>query len=45
MAERNEFIMGVKSERNFERTKLKFEFCRLMFDLVLEITEAYDEID
>lgn len=40
MAERNEFIMKVKSERNFEVPKLRFEFCGLLFSLEPEVTEA-----
>lgn len=45
MAERNEFIMEVRSENNIERPKFKFEFCELMFGLEPEVTEAYDGID
>jgi hypothetical protein len=41
IAERKEFIMDVKSDRNFERAKFKFEFYGLMFGFAL----AYDGID
>jgi hypothetical protein len=34
MAERNEFIIEVKSDRNFERAKFKSEFRGLLFGSV-----------
>jgi len=45
MADRNELIMAVKSERNFERAKFRFEFCGLICGLWSEVVEAYDGID
>jgi hypothetical protein len=45
IAERKEFIMDVKSDRNFERAKFKFEFCGLMFGFEPEIAAAYDRMD
>lgn len=41
MADRNKLIIKVKSARNFERAKLRFEFCGLMCGLELEVAEAY----
>lgn len=45
IAERKEFIMEVKSERNFERAKLKLKFCGLIFGLEPEVAAAYDGMD
>jgi hypothetical protein len=44
-AERKEFIMDIKSDRNSERAKFKFEFCWLMFGFEPEVTAAYDGMD
>jgi hypothetical protein len=43
--ERKEFIMDVKSDKNFERAKFNFEFCGLMFGFELEVAAAYDGMD
>jgi len=40
IAERKEFIMEVKSDRNFERANFKFEFCGLVFSFEPEIAAA-----
>jgi hypothetical protein len=45
IAERKNFFIDVKSDRNFERAKFKFEFCRLMFGFEPEVVAAYDEMD
>jgi hypothetical protein len=45
IAERKEFIMDVKSDRNFERAKFKFEFCGLMLGFEPEVATAYDGMD
>jgi hypothetical protein len=45
VAERKEFIMHVKSDRNFERAKFKFEFCGLIFSFKPEVAAAYDGMD
>jgi hypothetical protein len=45
IAERKEFIMDVKSDKNFERAKLNFEFRGLMFGFEPEVAAAYDGMD
>jgi hypothetical protein len=37
--------MDVKSDRNFQRVKYKFEFCGSMFSFEPEVAVAYDGID
>jgi hypothetical protein len=37
--------MDVKSDRNFERAKFKFEFCGLMFGFKSEVAAAYGGMD
>jgi hypothetical protein len=37
--------MDVKSDRNFERAKFKFEFCELMFGFEPKVAAAYDGMD
>jgi hypothetical protein len=44
-AEKKEFTMDVKSDRNFERAKFKLEFCELIFGFELEVAAAYDGMD
>jgi hypothetical protein len=43
--ERNKFTMEVKSDRNFERAKFKFEFCGLIFGFEPDVAAAYNGMD